>query len=936
MNPELSSIPDPCFKRIAEASPTAIVVFRLSDSIFIEANESFLRLLGYSRDEVVGSTCREVPIWSSEEDEADIVARIKAHGKLRNLVDQLRGKNGRTRTAMLSAEKLDLNGETHLVGYFTDISELHTTQERLAQSQALTKTGSWHVLFGPDEASDVWSYSQEHHRIFGTTEWCELGSCCAIPLMTPEEEKRVFELWHAAKRGEAPSEWDYRILVDGKERWIHVTTQFKRDENGKPIEASGTNQDITDRKRIEEQLRLQSLVLDQIQDHVTITDLDGVVRYENQAQRRAYGSRARLAIGSRIDFSEGSPDTDSSREEIVAATRSNGFWRGRVTNRLAGKDPVIVDLKTVLVRDDQGHPVAMVGVGTDVTARSRIEDALRSSEERYRTAFQTSLDCIAITRFSDDVFVDANQTFLDTLGYDREEVLFHRALDINLWSNPRDRIRFTEEIKRTGTCRNLEARFRKKNGQQIWMLVSASVMHFDNEPCFLCVARDISEGKLSEERIKYLAHFDTLTGLPNRTQLEDRAAFTLGLAHRNQTSVALLLFDLDHFKDINDTLGHSIGDALLIEIANRLRGSLRAEDTVSRLGGDGFVFLLYGIYASGATVVAQKLLDNIAKPCRIGGYDLNITGSVGIAMYPNDGSDLETLMRCADAAMFRAKRHGRNSYRFFKKEMEEKTALHLQLINALRFAQERSELALHYQPQIDAQTGRLVGAEALLRWTNPLLGTVEPSVFIPAAEESGLILSIGEWVIRKAVRQLAIWNKQGMAPLVVAVNLSAVQFRQPDFPQMVTRILDEEGLPANCLELELTEGVAMHDPLAATAVLNDLYERGIGIAIDDFGTGYSSLSHLKKFRVHKLKIDRSFVRDICTDPEDKAIVSAVINMAKSLGLKTVAEGVETGRQERFLRDQGCDEIQGYYHSKPLPPEAFEAYCQSLTSGAIMS
>ena len=578
----------------------------------------------------------------------------------------------------------------------------------------------------------------------------------------------------------------------------------------------------------------------------------------------------------------------------------------------------------------------MVGVGTDVTARSRIEDALRSSEERYRTAFQTSLDCIAITRFSDDVFVDANQTFLDTLGYDREEVLFHRALDINLWSNPRDRIRFTEEIKRTGTCRNLEARFRKKNGQQIWMLVSASVMHFDNEPCFLCVARDISEGKLSEERIKYLAHFDTLTGLPNRTQLEDRAAFTLGLAHRNQTSVALLLFDLDHFKDINDTLGHSIGDALLIEIANRLRGSLRAEDTVSRLGGDGFVFLLYGIYASGATVVAQKLLDNIAKPCRIGGYDLNITGSVGIAMYPNDGSDLETLMRCADAAMFRAKRHGRNSYRFFKKEMEEKTALHLQLINALRFAQERSELALHYQPQIDAQTGRLVGAEALLRWTNPLLGSVEPSVFIPAAEESGLILSIGEWVIRKAVRQFAIWNKQGMAPLVVAVNLSAVQFRQPDFPQIVTRILDEEGLPANCLELELTEGVAMHDPLAATAVLNDLYDRGIGIAIDDFGTGYSSLSHLKKFRVHKLKIDRSFVRDICTDPEDKAIVSAVINMAKSLGLKTVAEGVETGRQERFLRDQGCDEIQGYYHSKPLPPEAFEAYCQSLTSGAIMS
>ena len=268
--------------------------------------------------------------------------------------------------------------------------------------------------------------------------------------------------------------------------------------------------------------------------------------------------------------------------------------------------------------------------------------------------------------------------------------------------------------------------------------------------------------------------------------------------------------------------------------------------------------------------------------------------------------------------------------------MEASTALHLQLINALRFAQERDELAIHYQPQIDAHSGRLVGAEALLRWTNHQLGVVTPSVFIPAAEESGLILSIGEWVLRNAVRQAAIWANNRVAPLVVAVNLSAVQFRQPDFPQMVSRILEEEGLPANYLELELTEGVAMHDPLAATAILNDLSDRGIRIAIDDFGTGYSSRSHLKKFRVHKLKIDRSFVRDICTDPEDKAIVSAVINMAKSLGLKTVAEGVETDRQERFLRDQGCDEIQGFYRSKPLPPEEFEAYFHSLMSGAIMS
>lgn len=285
--------------------------------------------------------------------------------------------------------------------------------------------------------------------------------------------------------------------------------------------------------------------------------------------------------------------------------------------------------------------------------------------------------------------------------------------------------------------------------------------------------------------------------------------------------------------------------------------------------------------------------------------------------------------------MFKAKRHGRNNYRFFTKEMETQSATHLRLVTALRQAEEKMELALHYQPQIAVKSGRIVGAEALLRWTNPQLGHVPPSEFIPAAEESGLILSVGTWVLRQAIRQAVKWMEIGR-PLVIAVNISAAQFRQPDLPRMISDMLHEEGLPAAYLELELTEGVAMHDPRAAISVIDDLYSRGIRIAIDDFGTGYSSLSYLKKFRVHKLKIDRSFVRDICTDPEDKAIVSAVINMAKSLGLKTVGEGVETHGQEAYLREQGCNEIQGFFYSKPLPPHAFEDYYQSLEPDVIMS
>ncbi|HEY6896559.1 MAG TPA: EAL domain-containing protein [Rhodocyclaceae bacterium] len=443
----------------------------------------------------------------------------------------------------------------------------------------------------------------------------------------------------------------------------------------------------------------------------------------------------------------------------------------------------------------------------------------------------------------------------------------------------------------------------------------------------LSSAEDVTERRKAEDRVHYLAHFDALTGLPNRTQLSDRTKYAISLAQRSQGQLALMFLDLDQFKDINDTLGHSVGDALLVELAKRLRLVLRDEDTVSRLGGDEFIFLLPGTDARGAAHVAQKLLDTIAEPCRLEHYDLNITGSIGIALYPGDGDDLESLSQSADTAMYRVKQEGRHGFRFFTSEMQARSARNLQLVNALRQALERSQLAVHYQPQISLADGQIIGAEALLRWTHPELGDISPVEFIPAAEDSGLILSIGEWVLRQAVRQAREWLRLGGERFVMAVNLSAVQFRHPDLPNLVTRILEEEGLPPHCLELELTEGVAMNDPQGAIAVMNKLHERGVQMSIDDFGTGYSSLSQLKKFKVYKLKIDQSFVRDITTDPEDKAIVGAIIHMAQSLGLRTIAEGVETEAQLAYLREQGCDEMQGYYYSRPLPAEKFTALIQ---------
>ncbi|QJQ06072.1 EAL domain-containing protein [Undibacterium piscinae] len=450
---------------------------------------------------------------------------------------------------------------------------------------------------------------------------------------------------------------------------------------------------------------------------------------------------------------------------------------------------------------------------------------------------------------------------------------------------------------------------------------------------YLSVQEDISDKRRSEERIQHLANYDALTGLPNRVMLDERAKIALALARRNQESLALMFFDLDHFKDINDTLGHTLGNALLAELARRLLLVLREEDTLSRLGGDDFILLLPGTDSVAAELTAQKILQVVSESYQIGQYDLNVTASLGIAIYPYDGTDLETLARNADAAMYRAKQDGRNGLRFFTQEMQASSARQLEVVNALRYALERNQLQVVYQPQLSLADGSVIGAEALLRWQHPELGIVSPAEFIPMAEKSGLILPIGEWVLRTAVRQVKSWHEQGLTSLAMAVNLSAVQFRHADLPDLVTQILEQHGLAPAFLELELTEGVAMTDPLGAIAIMDDLHERGVRMSIDDFGTGYSSLNYLKKFKVYKLKIDQSFVRDIASDTEDKAIVSAVIAIAQSLGLQTIAEGVETAEQLEFLREQGCNEIQGYYFSRPLDAVQFAGFLREKNGSA---
>ncbi|MFN3861312.1 MAG: putative bifunctional diguanylate cyclase/phosphodiesterase [Roseateles sp.] len=437
----------------------------------------------------------------------------------------------------------------------------------------------------------------------------------------------------------------------------------------------------------------------------------------------------------------------------------------------------------------------------------------------------------------------------------------------------------------------------------------------------------IAEQQAAEARAQRLAMFDALTGLPNRHLLADRASQAIDIARRSDEPLAVLFLDLDHFKNVNDSLGHRVGDELLVQLAARLRGAVREQDTVARTGGDEFVLVLPMTDIAGAAHLATKLMSLASAPFQVEQQELTVTPSMGIAMFPTDGDDFDTLFKCADAAMYRAKRDGRNAYRFFTSEMQAQSARALTLENALRRALERQQLSLHYQPQFALEAGgevRIVGAEALLRWQHPELGWVSPAEFIPIAEATGLILTIGEWVLQQALSQLRRWDEAGLPELTMAVNLSAVQFRNADLPGLVSRVLDDVGIPPARLELELTEGAAMDNPGVAITVMNELHARGVRLSIDDFGTGYSSLSYLKKFRVGKLKIDQSFVRDLTEDAEDSAIVDAVIRMAAALGMQTLAEGVETAGQLEFLRQRGCEAVQGYLLGRPLPADAFAA------------
>lgn len=665
-----------------------------------------------------------------------------------------------------------------------------------------------------------------------------------------------------------------------------------------------------------EKALLQSLI-DSIPDLIFVKDLNGVYLSNNSAFEEFVGFGSKEIIGK--------TDYDLFQRDVAAFFREQDqkMLRAGVSRRNEewvsypdGRRVLLETLKTPY-RGPDGEILGLIGISRDSTERERIENRLRQAA----VVFQNTGDSVIITDINSNI-IAVNQAFTEVMGYTEDEVMGKNANIIQSGKHDEPYYKtMWDQLNTSGHWRG-QIWNRHKSGQVVPGLLSINAVEDEagSPTHYVGVFTDISDIKRAEDELHHLAHHDPLTGLPNRLLFGDRLSHTIEHAHRNRQQFALLFLDIDRFKYINDSLGHAMGDQLLQEIARRLQRCIRGSDTVARLGGDEYLIILDNIHdVSYANRIAMKITEAIAEPVELDDRSLRISASLGISLYPQDGDDPVTLTKHADTAMYRAKEEGRDRIRFYSPEMTTRAFQHLAMENNLRRALDNGEFELYYQPQIDLISQKIVGVEALLRWNAGERGIVGPDEFIPIAEDTGLILPIGEWVLTEACRQLNIWRQMEFDDLEMSINLSGIQLLGGDLTQCLAGILEScASLEQGKVTLELTESVLMEDADAALEVMDELKKLGLRLSIDDFGTGYSSMSYLKRFPVDELKIDRSFIKDILDNQNDRAIIEAILALGHSLGLKVVAEGAEDIHQVKLLQTLSCDRCQGFHFSKPLP------------------
>jgi diguanylate cyclase (GGDEF)-like protein/PAS domain S-box-containing protein len=722
---------------------------------------------------------------------------------------------------------------------------------------------------------------------------------------------------------------EYPCHSPTEQRWFLFTATPLA--NNRPNGVVVTHLNITEQKRAKDELRESerrfSDILGKLDLISVMLDREGRITYCNDYLLRLTGWRRDEVIGRDWFklFIPSSCDLKDRFAAVLADLPSASHHDNEILTRSGGQR--LIQWTSTTLRSASGEVIGTASIGDDITERNKDAEQHRARmEDRYRALLEAAPDAMVVVNEGGEIVllnVQAEKQF----GYRRDELVGQKVTDIIPTGFAErlvaDALRSAEEALAQQMGTGMELTGRRKDGSGFPIEILLSPLESAEGTLVTAAIRDITERKKADAQMIHWAQHDFLTDLPNRFLLNDRIDQAIAWALRHGKQIAVLFLDLDGFKYINDSLGHSIGDRLLQSIAKRLEQCVRAPDTVSRQGGDEFVVLLSEEeHWEDAAIVAGRMLQSVADAHAINQHDLHVTASIGVSVYPDDGMDAETLVKNADTAMYNAKENGRQSYQFFKPDMNIRAVERQSIEEGLRRALERREFTLHYQPKINLRTGAITGAEALIRWTHPTRGQVLPGQFIPIAEECGLIRPIGRWVLREACRQARAWVDAGLPVATMAVNVSAMQLRQENFLQSVFAVLQDTGLDPGSLELELTESVLMKHAESTAATLQDLREKGVRVAVDDFGTGYSSLSYLKKFPIDALKIDQSFVRQIGTAGDDAAIVTAVINMARSLKLLVIAEGVETQEELEFLQAHQCEEGQGYYFSRPVPPEQF--------------
>jgi|GEM_PF-1246451 len=932
------------------------VMLKDAQGRYVFVNEDFCRWMEKPREHILGKTNHDFfddDFASGRSEQEAIVLREGAH-----IVQEGFGPPGTLLGYCLTgARRLDLSphADPLLLRYSLDITDRRNTEEALRKSNAQLEMFFAQSLEGfffmalPEPLQWDDGIDQERALDYLLTQLRFIKINDAVLAQYDATREQILDIpigrlfTHAPDYGREVIRQIFdagRLRMEINERrmngsplWIEGDFIVLRDEQGQVIGLFGAQRDINERK-IAEQLLLASAERFRATFEQAAVGIGHLCK--NGRWLRVNERLCRITECAADDLSKMTlldlihPDDRASSKQKIDRLAQREIEAVTLEKRIRRPSGSIVwvALTLSLVREITGENLYAVAVVQDITERKRSDALLRASEERFRDVVDAAGEYIWETDAEWRLVFISNQVER-TMGYTPSELIGRQMMEFL----PEEQVtRFNSHFVQhrrnpLEPFNPLELRLINKSGDQIWQQISGVPVVDDHGKIigYRGASMNIHDRKMAEQKVEQLATKDALTGLPNRLLLNDRLEHAIVSAQRKEQLLALMFIDLDRFKTINDSLGHHVGDLLLKAVAERLSTCVRRGDTLARLGGDEFIVALYDLKtAEDATIVARKMLDSVSHPYMIEGRTLSTGCSIGISIYPSDGPDVTTLMRNADTAMYYAKEKGRNNYQFFSPEMNIRAVERLNLENELRLAVQHRQFALCYQPQINMRTNEIVGAEALLRWPHPKTGQhIPPAQFIGVAEDTGLIVPIGEWVLRTACAQAKAWQNAGYPGMRITVNVSVGQFRaNTSLADTIAEILDETGLDSKYLELEMTESLLFHNIEENVLLLTRLGQMGVRVSIDDFGTGYSSLSYLKQLPVDTIKIDSSFVRDIVTDENDAAIISAIIAMARRLKLRVIAEGVETIAQLNELRELQCDEYQGFFYSKPLPAEDF--------------